>query len=110
MLNSTLAAIDPSYPISFGVLLLLLIFIVLLQINAKLNGLNLPQQRPMHSPTNLEHDRQSASTPEIEVPSGTPFDEFLSEDPSRNSLPKKDQFKAYRKWRAEKGLNWSSKD
>ena len=36
------------------------------------------------------------------------FQEFLDEDPSRAELPKKEQFAAFRKWRREKGLNWSS--
>ncbi|MFC7335859.1 hypothetical protein ACFQY0_01615 [Haloferula chungangensis] len=36
------------------------------------------------------------------------FQEFLDEDPARSELPKKEQFAAFRKWRREKGLNWSS--
>lgn len=36
------------------------------------------------------------------------FQEFLDEDPSRADLPKKEQFAAFRKWRNEKGLNWSN--
>ena len=36
------------------------------------------------------------------------FEEFLNEDPSRRDLPKKEQFAGFRKWRDEKGLNWSS--
>ena len=36
------------------------------------------------------------------------FQEFLDEDPQRKDLPKKEQFAAFRKWRSEKGLNWSS--
>ena len=35
------------------------------------------------------------------------FLEFLSEDPARRKLPKREQFEAYRQWRKEKGLNWS---
>lgn len=31
---------------------------------------------------------------------------FLSEDPQRRSLTKREQFAAYRKWRKEKGLSW----
>ena len=34
------------------------------------------------------------------------FLEFLSEDPARRLLPKREQFDAYRLWRKEKGLNW----
>ncbi|MGB6223515.1 hypothetical protein [Haloferula sp.] len=36
------------------------------------------------------------------------FQEFMMEDPKRAGLPKKEQFAAFRKWRAEKGLNWNS--
>lgn len=31
---------------------------------------------------------------------------FLSEDPLRRTLSKREQFAAYRKWRKEKGLSW----
>ncbi len=34
------------------------------------------------------------------------FLSFLSEDPQRRNLPKREQFAAYRKWRKEKGLSW----
>ncbi len=35
------------------------------------------------------------------------FEEFLSEDPQRRLLSKKEQFEGFRKWRKERGLNWS---
>lgn len=35
------------------------------------------------------------------------FETFLTEDPARRQLSKGEQFSAYRKWRREKGLNWS---
>ncbi len=47
-----------------------------------------------------------AKVPEPER--GGAFEEFLSEDPARRSLPKAEQFAAYRQWRQEKGLNWSA--
>lgn len=34
------------------------------------------------------------------------FELFLEEDPARRNLPKNEQFAAFRRWRAEKGLNW----
>ena len=55
----------------------------------------------------------SASNTEEHAPStaetatGGAFETFLNEDASRRSLPKSEQFSAYRKWRQEKGLNWS---
>ena len=35
------------------------------------------------------------------------FETFLAEDPQRLLLAKAEQFKAYRHWRQQKGLNWS---
>ena len=49
----------------------------------------------------------SAPSPAETSPGGA-FEIFLSEDPSRGSLPKGEQFAEYRKWRQEKGLNWSN--
>ena len=40
--------------------------------------------------------------------SGSAFDQFLAEDPERLGLSKTEQFAAYREWRKEKGMNWSS--
>ena len=42
------------------------------------------------------------------LPNDSAFREFLSEDPERRKLPKREQFDAYRLWRKEKGLNWSA--
>jgi hypothetical protein len=36
------------------------------------------------------------------------FQTFLAEDPARGRLTKGEQFAAYRKWRQEKGMNWSN--
>ncbi len=45
--------------------------------------------------------------PVQEVGSGSAFDEFLNEDPKRQTLTKSEQFAEFRKWRKEKGMNWS---
>lgn len=42
-----------------------------------------------------------------EVPQGGAFEEFLDEYPEQRAVPKGEQFAAYRRWRREKGLNWS---
>ena len=34
------------------------------------------------------------------------FEAYLDEEPARRQLPKKEQFAGYRRWRAERGLNW----
>ena len=46
--------------------------------------------------------------PAIETQPGGAFEAFLAEDPERRKLPKGEQFAAYRRWRQEKGLNWSN--
>jgi hypothetical protein len=38
---------------------------------------------------------------------GGEFRTFLREDATRQTLSKGEQFSAYRRWRKEKGLNWS---
>ena len=43
-----------------------------------------------------------------EIHAGGAFEAFLTEDPSRRELPKREQFAAYRQWRHERGLNWSN--
>ena len=51
----------------------------------------------------------SDSAPSVaETSPGGAFESFLNEDPSRRDLSKSEQFAAYRRWRQEKGLNWSN--
>jgi len=52
-------------------------------------------------------DADAAAPTAAETSAGGAFETFLSEDPARRALPKGEQFAAYRKWRQEKGLNWS---
>ena len=55
------------------------------------------------------HSDPDASPPsQAETQAGGAFETFLSEDPARRLMPKAEQFAAYRKWRQEKGLNWSA--
>lgn len=104
------------FPLSFTILcyitvaLLALMLIVLIQISVTISSAS--QQRKKQGALNgrtvsSEDFLEETETPSIEVGPGTPFEEFLNEDPQHRTLPKKDQFKSYRKWRAEKGLNWS---
>ena len=83
--------------------ILLIIMILLFRINSRIAALSGTLSRQSRSPKPEETDA-------VEVGPGTPFDEFLREDPARLSLTKKEQFTAYRQWRSEKGLNWSAKD
>lgn len=55
--------------------------------------------------------RHEAAAPELspaETSSAGAFESFLNEDPSRRDLPKGEQFAEYRKWRQDKGMNWSN--
>jgi len=101
------------FPLSIIVLaylataILLVIMILLLRMNGNIAALSAKLSRSNRSAKLEEPD----AAPNIaEADPGTPFEEFLNEEPERRSLTKKEQFKAYRKWRAEKGLNWSAKD
>ena len=99
-----------SLPFSFDILtylcaaLLIAILFLVLRINAKLSSLT----------NNVSDTDRSSSVssdseePEyhVEVAPGSPFEDFLNEDPQRRSLTKKEQFAAYRNWRSQKGLNW----
>ncbi len=55
-----------------------------------------------------KHEASTEDAPPPETGAGSLFESFLSEEPSRRSLPKSEQFAAYRKWRNDKGLNWSA--
>lgn len=58
------------------------------------------------NPSHLESAESALSA--AETSSGGAFEAFLSEDPARRGMAKGEQFSAYRRWRQEKGLNWSN--
>ncbi len=84
--------------------LLLAIFFLVLRINSKLSGASYKANN--FNRPNSTKAASAGTEHSVEVASGTPFEEFLNEDPSRRSLGKKEQFTAYRNWRSQKGLNW----
>ncbi len=109
------------FPLSITILcyvavaLLALILIVLVRISGKIStvsqrlrrlGSRSDKSSSSSSATSADSESESESQT-VEAGPGTPFEEFLNEDPKHRTLPKKDQFKEYRKWRAAKGLNWS---
>lgn len=104
-----LSAID-YLPFTFQILayisvaLLIAIFFLVLRINAKLSGFS--NNASNHSRSSSSSGESEETESNIEVAPGTPFEEFLNEDPARRSLSKKEQFAAYRDWRSQKGLNW----
>ncbi|MGJ8633406.1 MAG: hypothetical protein ACSHX7_05755 [Luteolibacter sp.] len=108
-----LTPIEPAIPlhlivtIYIGVALLFLILLMLLKISSQLGISKTRSSSSSRSKRTSEPESQSEVEPNMaEVRPDTPFEEFLNEDPLRHNLPKKEQFKEYRKWRAAKGLNW----
>ena len=89
-----------------GVVLLALILIVLVRISGKISTVaHRLRKMGSHSEKSSSTSRDASSDDEteaqtVEAGPGSPFEEFLNEDPKHRTLPKKDQFKAYRKWRA----------
>lgn len=84
--------------------LLVAIFFLVLRINSKLSGVSNKASNPSRSSPSSNDSEETEYN--VEVAPGTPFEEFLNEDPTRRSLSKKEQFAAYRDWRSQKGLNW----
>ncbi len=83
--------------------LLLILLFVAFRILSRLSRIEgLGNQRPSRQET------ADAEPSAVEASAGGAFEAFLSEDPSRRSLSKAEQFSAYRLWRQEKGMNWSN--
>lgn len=114
MIAALVEPIEPQFPLAIIILAyiatgtLILILLLLFNIHARLGALDTKLSSKINRSTSAKNPAEEAESPEISEPEpGTPFHEFLKEDPDRRSMPKKERFKAYRKWRAEKGLNWS---
>jgi hypothetical protein len=56
----------------------------------------------------LSHEFRDSPLSAGESARGGAFETFLEEDPARRYLPKAEQFKNYRIWRQQNGLNWSN--
>ncbi|MGJ8642752.1 MAG: hypothetical protein ACSHX9_05035 [Luteolibacter sp.] len=117
MIAAIVEPIEPQFPLAITILAyiatgtLILIFLLLFNIHARLGIVAAKLSSRSSRSASIKIPAEETETPEkpniSEPEPGTPFDEFLKEDPERRSLSKKEQFKAYRKWRADKGLNWS---
>jgi len=64
------------------------------------------EARQIQAESNAELHESGLSPVETSI--GGAFEAFLNEDASRRTLSKAEQFSAYRRWRQEKGLNWSN--
>jgi hypothetical protein len=85
-----------------GLLVLLLLLVV--RISWRLSRIEKNLTYPSHGPSESPATAPSAA----ETSPGGAFEAFLSEDPERRNLTKSEQFSAYRRWRQEKGMNWSN--
>lgn len=92
-------------PITLGVLAVMqvLLFLALLRLSARISRLFTLIASPVPPASQELADRKESNSEQKKW-----FAEFLAEDPARKSLPKKEQFAAFRRWREEKGLNWKS--
>jgi len=105
--------------LSVNVGLVAILFLLVLGMNGKINRLEKSLARKESKPgaagksaaVAAQAEPVSGETEESntwDVSPGGPFDRFLSEDPARRNLAKKEQSIAYRKWRQQNGLNWSN--
>ena len=88
-----------------GTCLVLLVVVValLVRISSRLTRLETQAQQPVRT-----HEPADESPTAAESSPGGAFEVFLGEDPARRELSKAEQFSAFRKWRQEKGMNWSN--
>lgn len=94
--------------------LLVLLVLLALRIMMQLRGIRLRVSRVEQmladrgSVGSERIDAESDASADDAASSGSgAFEEFLAEDPARREMPKSERFAAYRKWRKDKGLNWS---
>ena len=64
--------------------------------------------RSQKSPSSAKPDPELAERKQTTREQKQLFSKFLEEDPARAELPKREQFEAFRRWRQEKGYNWSA--
>ena len=83
--------------------MLLLALVLIFRILGRLSRLELLIRQPAGRQEVVEAGPSASET----SPGGA-FETFLSEDPNRRNLPKGEQFSAYRRWRQDKGMNWSN--
>ena len=84
-----------------------IMLILIVSLRVALAGLQL-QVRQLQKA--LEDKPMRASDADEETRKESAFDQFLAEDSERLALSKSEQFAAYREWRKEKGMNWSSRE
>lgn len=83
--------------------LLVLVLLLIFQISGRLSRIERHVAED-HSHPEIAEQAPSAA----ETSPGGAFETFLNEEPGRRELTKGEQFKAYRRWRQENGMNWSN--
>ena len=109
---------DPVAPVPIILLavclgMLVVLLLLVLRISWRLSRL---ESLGVHPPSQAEPTAQAptAQAPTAQAPTqaetspGGAFEAFLAQDPSRRDLPKGEQFSAYRQWRQNNGMNWST--
>ncbi len=89
--------------LSACVIMLVLVLLLVMRISSRLSRL---EKFGGQSSAQAEPAGQAPSKGETSA--GGAFEAFLAEDPSRRDLPKGEQFSAYRRWRQDNGMNWST--
>lgn len=83
--------------------LLVLVLLLIFQISGRLSRIE------RHVAQDGSHPETAGQAPSAaETSPGGAFETFLNDDPGRRELTKGEQFKAYRRWRQENGMNWSN--
>ena len=99
---------DPVAPVPIILLavclgMLVVLLLLVMRISWRLSRL---ESLGVHPPSQAEPTAQAPT--QAETSPGGAFEAFLAQDPSRRDLPKGEQFSAYRQWRQNNGMNWST--
>ena len=83
--------------------LLVLVLLLVLRISCRLS-----RMEKLAGQASSRGDSAEPAPSKAETSPGGAFEAFLAEYPSRRDLPKGEQFSAYRQWRQDRGMNWST--
>jgi hypothetical protein len=100
----------PESDLSTVVILLALcavLLLMLLLVAFRISGLLSKLEHPARQQPGRQEAHESGPSAAENSPGGA-FETFLNEDPQRRDLTKAEQFSAFRRWRQEKGMNWSN--
>lgn len=93
--------------LGIGLLLLFMLLVAVWRLGGSLLRVERLVAERLETPRPVEVGAEPGPSPRGHARDGA-FLEFLSEDPDRRRLPKREQAEAYRQWRRERGLNWAN--